>query len=276
MSEKILQGILIAVIILGSGYLVYSFVVPTSDTPEIIEENTESTNNCGGKPEFSQFLGIGPEEMQFYRPSQQELDVFNALLEEWNNCVETLDWQTYRNEELGVQFNYPSAWGKLVEGEESCLLLGGSERAYLGEPCVHISISTSDSSGKLIFLAAQSSHFADYGPGRGAYFGDLFSLAKKGGVDEEEFVNTYCEINDTVRCSVGQNSNGILYAKSLELVQALRPQGDESRATYYFLHHPDSVFPGIILSTEGFEGTSFESTAEEVLDQIFSTFEFIE
>lgn len=125
--DKLLQGTLIAVIILGSGYLVYSFIIPASDTPEAVEESTKPTNNCEEKPEFSEFLGIDPEEMQFYDPSQQELDAFNALLEEWNNCVETLDWQTYRNEEdtvitdngstktfiskFGINVTFPNSWG---------------------------------------------------------------------------------------------------------------------------------------------------------------------
>jgi len=111
--DKVIQGGLITVIILGSGYLAYSFVAPTSDTLVTVEESSESTNNCGEKPEFSKFLGIDPEEMQFYDPSQQELDAFNALLEEWSNCVETLDWQTYRNEELGFAFRYPKEWGEV-------------------------------------------------------------------------------------------------------------------------------------------------------------------
>ena len=50
MNEKILQGVLIAIIILGSGYLVYSFVVPTPLTTEL--EVTETvTSSDDSKPE---------------------------------------------------------------------------------------------------------------------------------------------------------------------------------------------------------------------------------
>jgi len=42
MDKKILQGILITVVVLGSGYLVYSFVVPTSDIPDVAEVVTHT------------------------------------------------------------------------------------------------------------------------------------------------------------------------------------------------------------------------------------------
>jgi len=69
--DKLLQGVLIAVIILGSGYLVYSFVVPISDTPEVAEIVTP-VDDVGG--------------------------------------IDTSGWQTYRNEEYGFSFSYPPNW----------------------------------------------------------------------------------------------------------------------------------------------------------------------
>lgn len=73
MNEKILQGILVAVIILGSGYLIYSFVAPASVTPEAVDVVTP-------------FDDVGE--------------------------IDTPGWQTYRNEELGISFRYPENWGE--------------------------------------------------------------------------------------------------------------------------------------------------------------------
>ena len=44
MNEKVLQGILIAIIILGSGYLVYSFVAPIQNISENLEVEPEDNN----------------------------------------------------------------------------------------------------------------------------------------------------------------------------------------------------------------------------------------
>jgi len=55
MNEKILQGVLIAVIILGSGYLVYSFVPQTLDAPIIFTEKS----TLGNLRDTSQVVSLG-------------------------------------------------------------------------------------------------------------------------------------------------------------------------------------------------------------------------
>src|SRR3989344_1404203 len=101
-------------------------------------------------------------------------------------------WKLYRNGEVGIEFRYPPELGELTIREEQCLPADGPTREYQGEPCVGISTS---------IFTAQSRLFATYGPGRGASYGDIFSLAAKNQKDfsVEDFVKNYCSSSPSYR-----------------------------------------------------------------------------
>ena len=187
------------------------------------------------------------------------------------------DWKTYRNEEIGIEFQYPAEWGALHIEEELCTFDNKSFREYQGKPCVHIYISVSSIGRGRILLASQSESFVIYTPGRGAYFGDSFTLARKFGTAEaEEFVRTYCTTKRTEKCEFKTNLNGILYVKSLEEVPLMDYPDQPPKALYYFIYQSHHEFSGIVLSNERFRGTSFQLNSEDEFDKILSTFKFLE
>lgn len=94
--DRVIQGVLIAVIILGSGYLVYSFVVPTSDTPEVTD-----------------------------------VVVLVDDVEE----IDTLSWQTYRNEEVGFSLKHPRTLTEIEPGSYLFCLQHEDELRLVQERC---------------------------------------------------------------------------------------------------------------------------------------------
>lgn len=212
---------------------------------------------------------------------------------------ETTNWKTYTNKELGIQFNYPPEWGELVKQEEPCLVDTGGTREYQGQPCIHVSLSKPADAGlgRQIFLASQSKMFAKHGPGRGAYFGDTFTIAEQEGIDQQEFVEKYCTIitdyqsaiitglwhkrnSKYNRCGVQRNTDGILYAKSFEaapkdLIAEEKDNPPPVYYIYYLVYHPDHPFPGVILSTDRFSSPESVADQEKIFDQILSTFKFL-
>lgn len=113
--DKILQGVLIAVIILGSGYLAYD-IYNDYTLNQIYDFETCS------KARGSVILEIYPEQCitRDGRAFTRELtEEEKRNFQPPSSSIE--GWQTYRNKTLGFEFQYPSEWGELslisTEGE---------------------------------------------------------------------------------------------------------------------------------------------------------------
>lgn len=179
----------------------------------------------------------------------------------------TANWKTYSNSELGISFRYPTEWDELQEDEELCLFDSGSRREYNNQPCVHIMLIIPMYNKS--FLAAKSILTAKYGPGRGAYWGDRFSMGAQSGVTADNFINTYCAKFKSYRCSKETNANGISYIKSLEDEQVIE---SKRKAFYYSVLNRSNNFPIVLLSTQGLLDSVTPEESERILDQILSTF----
>jgi len=59
--DKLIQGLLIAVIILGSGYFVYSFTAPAPDTPDVTDMKTDVTEQKQSNIQQYTLLGVQHE-----------------------------------------------------------------------------------------------------------------------------------------------------------------------------------------------------------------------
>lgn len=162
--------------------------------------------------------------------------------------------KTYKDEEIGVAFEYPEEWGTIeAEREEVCTpgLEGpfGSEEAAeekraTGDPCISIYLGTSDSgfhrSLPLAFFYAQTPLFAKYQPGRGGNWTGAVSQIKSA-----SDIENYCV--GVENCSVYTNTHGIRIAKKFE--------NTEGMGSYwgwkYFIVSPHQFFPVIIVGSSG-------------------------
>ena len=212
------------------------------------------------------YLYLGKNFSQFSLPTPKTL-----ITPTPSSSDPTANWKTYTNKEIGISFKYPSEWGELETREELCLPEGGPVREYQNQPCVHIQIFT-PAIDKAAFLVTQSELFIKYGPGRGAYWGDRFSIsAEYSGVTPEKFIDNYCVAEGPYSCVKQTNQNNVSYIKSLEDEKVIESR---RKALYYFISHPTSPFPMLLWSNQNFLDTSSLEKTEVTLDQMLSTFKF--
>lgn len=83
--DKVIQGVLVTVIILGSGYLAYSFVVPVSDIPEVVEVITPTDNI-------------------------EAVDTDKSENSEYESIKKTLGTKTYKSDIYGYKIDVLSDW----------------------------------------------------------------------------------------------------------------------------------------------------------------------
>ncbi|MDX1535699.1 MAG: hypothetical protein R3346_02995 [Candidatus Spechtbacterales bacterium] len=92
--KNILKGVLLISIIAVIAFLAYqsnTIKNPDVESEKNIQKSTKLETECGKKPVFYEFLGLTPEQMTLYDPSQEELEQFDAVLKEWESCMERID-----------------------------------------------------------------------------------------------------------------------------------------------------------------------------------------
>jgi hypothetical protein len=183
--------------------------------------------------------------------------------------VDTSDWKTYRNEEIGVEFQYPSKWGEIKERkEQGCYDYenGGVNKTILTkeDQCYQIALYTSNYD-KAIFFSTQSNLRVKFGIPRGAYWGDY-----TGAIKSEKDIQRMCEGQKENDCNVYKTLNGIWVAKRLEQ-REFSPEGEMIYVYYIKSSHP--IYFSIAMSADRImrankQDLSTESDFSKVIDSL--------
>lgn len=91
--------------------------MPSPMQPQALENEAVSEQECGEKPQLRDFWDVSPEEATRADPPETVLNAYNEAFKTWEECVEMLSWQIYRNEEFGFEFKYPEEWSVESVGE---------------------------------------------------------------------------------------------------------------------------------------------------------------
>lgn len=170
----------------------------------------------------------------------------------------------YRNEKLGLQFEYPSEWGILEESaERGCYQ--AQEKITEQDPCEHIDLLFIDLDWPVNLLSTYSILFSQHSVDRGGYWGDA-----AGGIKDENFVKNYCNDKDKNKCRVYRNTNDVLIVRSIEDVGY-----DEGEAVVYYIKSSHPVFFGLVLSSDRFRNVGI-TNLEQKLDRLVDSLSFIQ
>jgi hypothetical protein len=156
--------------------------------------------------------------------------------------LDTSTWKTYRNEDIGIEFKYPSEWGNIQENkEQACLNFSEQKRVALlqeKDPCLHIGLSVE----KNVFLATDSPLTTKYGFPRGADW-----TYKKTESQTQDFCNKnpYFDFGKLENCHVFQTKNNIKVTSGIQQV----PFAESEFMIAYYIHTPNPTYSTIILSS---------------------------
>lgn len=167
--------------------------------------------------------------------------------------------QTYRDEVLGIMFEYPAAWGEITVGDEK----GWCPADYSEDECNFRTLLFKDAYTAGTFLAAETRGHHNNPVGRGGFWGDL------AGNISAEYV---AECESTERCTIMKNNNGLSFA-----LYAADPPPEEMgyRPERYYIFNPNNQYYGIVLSSHRLDSASSENNRlfkETVID----SFSFLE
>ncbi len=174
------------------------------------------------------------------------------------NETDTSDWHTYRNEEYGFEFEYPIDWGDV----EFSTGMPDNSYPYPGCAVMGVWIGGSFSKNSRIGFGAQSTDFNDCSWGRGGVIGDYIHKVE---IKNNNLVvgAEQTLIEDIIKTGAGTNAY---------LFKNYRCEGcDGNMAGVVELLSTTNNVQIIIFET-GYKGAA----GITVLDQILSTFRFIE
>jgi len=183
-----------------------------------------------------------------------------------NNEVDTSDWKTYRNEKLGVIFDYPSKWGKIVEfAEQGCpdYEKGGVDADILNEKddCKRITLSGLNTGE---FFSTGTPLLAKYGFARGGYWGDAAIT-----IESENFIANFCKEKKNI-CEVFKTKNNILIAKNVE--QREYAESSDQKIIVYYIKSTHPIYFGIAMSSDRLN----YNNAEEDLINVIESLKFLQ
>lgn len=184
----------------------------------------------------------------------------------------TTGWTTYRNEEMGIQFDYPNSWGDInVSKEVGCVDYYAAEVAIpkdLKESCFHITLSAS-SFDKGAFLSTEGVDYTNTEIPRGADWRfRLISMPK----EQENFClnNPFIPMGNKgghlENCKKFKTASELLVTKGVREI----PFTENEKMTVYFIRTNHPIFYDLVLSSQYLKS----STSENELQQLIETIKF--
>lgn len=151
--------------------------------------------------------------------------------------------KTYRDNELGIAFDYPASWGEITTENER----GKCSASYSADDCNFRNLLFEEMYSAAIFLSAETKGHHDNPVGRGAFWGDY-----AGNITS----NYLTECRQNQNCSVVENSNGV----SLAMYDADPPPEEIGyQPERYYIYNPNSQYYGLVLSSHRLDGFSPEN-----------------
>ncbi len=178
-------------------------------------------------------------------------------------------WVPYQNNDIGVAFSYPEAWGEIKSLTESgCMpdygYYGASaiqqmikEMSATNDPCTQVRLAIIGSNE--VFLSTWSKLYTKYPVPRGGYWGVI-----AGRIQTSASVETYCANRPKENCSTYKNSNGILVARSFEVAG----YGDR-RDWIYVIKSAHPLYNGIVLYA------GHDAEYKKIIEQVVDTLRFL-
>ena len=169
---------------------------------------------------------------------------------------------TYRNEDLGIEFDYPKAWGTIKPDRVPTQALSFF---HLEEGQGHLSMN--------LFLA--TSVRGSELPARGGYWGDISR-----DIDSEDFVKHYCDDKSSAVCNTYTTESGIIVTRSLEDVL----WRNNIQEIYYYIKPSKPELNGLVLTAERLRPEEWASRAgtpliyniAEKFDALVASIKFIQ
>ena len=170
----------------------------------------------------------------------------NEVAPQKNENSYSVETKTFRDDSLGITFEYPAVWGEITVNDES----GNCPSGYVADDCNFRTLLLNDSSTAAIFLSAETKGHKDNPIGRGGFWGDL-----AGNISS----NYLSECGKIQGCRVVTNGNNVTFA----LYKADPPPKEMGfMPERYYVYNPNGQYYGIVLS-------SSEVSASHETDRLF-------
>ena len=249
--NKNLKVLGIGVLLIGlavAGWFLYT-VSQSQNGVELTQNNTENQ-----KQELRQVAKNDAEEN---KGEVEELQIED---------IDTSNWKTYRNEEMGVKFKYPKSWGELKEYVSiGCYDYEKQEidttMFTKKDKCNQIALYGSKKAG--LFFATETPLMSKTGTPRDSYFGD-----QSGRITGIEYVKNLCQNKSKDDCITYKTKNGVLVAKNKE-----QEPFSEKFVYVYYINSPHPIYSGIVFSSERLPYS--DKVNVEVIEGVIDTLEFV-
>lgn len=202
----------------------------------------------------------------------QPLPIPEQKKEEDMQNIDTSEWKTYRNDQLGIRFDYPASWGEInVSKEIGCIDYYAKEINVSDEvkdSCLQISLSA-NAFDKGFFLSTEGEDYTKTDiPKGGDWRFRLLSMPK----NQEDFClnNPYISNGSLggrlIDCKVFKTINGLMVTEGLREV----PFTQKEMMKVYFVRTSHPTYYNLVLSGQNIGLLD----AEEQIRKVIETIEF--